>query len=58
MRRKLLGSAAIVAAAFACVLSIQANAWGVTKQMFRGAPEDPNVYCSGPCGTGSCCVIN
>lgn len=27
-------------------------------QMFYGGSGDPNVYCSGGCGTNSCCVVN
>jgi hypothetical protein len=58
MTRKLLIRALILGGAVAGVLSTQVDGFALTKQVFLGAPADPNIYCSGPCGTGSCCVIN
>jgi len=58
MRRKLMSGTMVLAGAIACVLSVQARAWGTTKQIMYGAPDDTNVYCNGKCSTNSCCVIN
>lgn len=55
--KKLLTRSLILAGAAAAILSVNSDAFGITKQVFLGAPDDPNVYCSGPCGTGSCCVL-
>jgi hypothetical protein len=57
MKLKRLGSATVLVAAFAFVLAPLASASETKYQMMLGAPDDPNVYCSGGCGTNACCVV-
>ena len=58
MKSKVLSAALIMLGAFAFVVSPVASAGEVKKQMMRGAPDDPNVYCNGGCATNGCCIIS
>lgn len=58
MNSRIMGAALIVLGAFAFVASPVATASETKKQMMRGAPDDPNIYCNGGCATNGCCVIS